>query len=204
VHFGSPNLHPTCALLVWLATVLGVQFVGYVGMAVLSGVALLLVPQAATRWLVYVRRAKWLLLTLWLILAYNTPGEAWLDRTWLPTHEGIAEANLQAVRLVVMLLWLSWLFVRLGRDGLVGGLWGLLKPFRWVGLEVERLVVRLSLVLENLQEPPEKGAWRRVLHVDAALAHGPSALSLATVPWTGRDTLIALSCLAGLMGVLLV
>ena len=197
-------MHPTCALLVWLAAVLGVQFVGYLGMAVLCGVALLLAPQASMRWLAYVRRAKWLLLTLWLILAYNTPGEAWLDRAWLPTHEGMAEASLQAARLVVMLVWLAWLFVRLGRDGLVSGLWGLLRPLRWAGLEVERLVVRLCLVLDNLQEPPEKGAWRRMLHVEAPFARGPSALNLATLPWTGRDTLIALSCLAGLMGVLLV
>lgn len=197
-------MHPTCALLVWLAAVLGVQFVGYVGMALLAAVALLSAPQAGLRWLAYVRRAKWLLLTLWLILAYNTPGEAWLDQAWLPTYEGLAEATLQAGRLVVMLAWLAWLFVRLGRDGLVSGLWGLLRPLRRGGLDIERLVVRLCLVLENLQEQPEKGAWRRMLHVGAQFAHGPAVLSLAILPWTGRDTLIALSCLAGLMGVLLV
>ena len=75
------------------------------------------------------RRARWLLLTLWLILAYNTAGEAYADIPWAPTYEGLSEASLHAVRLIVMLGCLSWLFVRLGRDGLLAGLWGVLQSF---------------------------------------------------------------------------
>nr|WP_319004118.1 hypothetical protein [Ferribacterium limneticum] len=162
-----------------------------------------LAPASLGRWLAYVRRARWLLLTLWLILAYNTPGEAWQDWPWAPTYEGIAEASLQAARLLIMLACLAWLFVNADRDGMVGGLWYLLKPFRTLGLDIERLVVRLSLVLENLQTVPEKGAWRRMLAVDAVLAGGPEVLHLKVLPWSGRDAVVLGMAVIGLMGAVL-
>jgi energy-coupling factor transporter transmembrane protein EcfT len=187
-------------LIVWLAAVVGVQFVGYGGLALLVAGALVLAPAAGRRWLGYIRRARWLLLTLWLILAYNTPGEAWRDQAWAPTYEGIAEANLQAVRLVAMLACLAWLFVRFGRDGMVSGLWGVLQPFRRAGLDVERLVVRLSLVLDNLETMPEQGAWRRILADHALATGGPEVLHLGVVPWRAWDTLLLIAVCLGLTG----
>ncbi len=193
-------MHPSCALIVWLASVVGVQFVGYGGLALLIVGALILAPAAGRRWLGYIRRARWLLLTLWLILAYNTPGEAWRDQVWAPTYEGVAEANLQAVRLIAMLACLAWLFVRLGRDGMISGLWGLLQPFRRAGLDVERLVVRLSLVLDNLETMPEQGAWRRILADHAAAAGGPEVLHLDVVDWRASDSMLVVAAGLGLSG----
>lgn len=201
--FWEPGLHPSCVLIVWLAAVLGVQFVGYAGLALLLLGVLLLVPAALFGWLAYVRRARWLLLTLWLILAYNTPGEALQDFLWAPTYEGIAGANMQAARLVAMLACLAWLFVSLRSDGMVSGLWCLLRPFRAVGLDTERLVVRLSLVLENLHTLQEKGAWRRMLTVDASQPVGPEVLCLDVLPWSARDTQMLLVATIGLMGAVL-
>ena len=202
--FWEPGLHPSCALVVWLAAVLAAQFVGYAGLAVLCCTVTLAAPVAVGLWLGYAWRARWLLLTLWLILAYNTSGEAFLDLAWAPTHEGMAEASLHAARLLVMLAWLAWLVFRLGREGMVSALWTLLGPFRALGLDTERLVVRLSLVLENLQRPQEKGAWRRVLAVDAGWNSAePGVMSLEQLPWARRDTLIVLLVGGGLMGAIL-
>ena len=194
-------MHPSCALIVWLAAVVGVQFAGYAGLALLAVVALVLAPRSAYRWMAYVRRARWLLLTLWLILAYNAPGEAWLDKPWAPTYEGMAEAGLQAVRLLVMLLWLAWLFAAQGRDGMVSGLWGLFRPWGRFGIKADRLVVRLSLVLDNLETPQEKGSWRRMLLTGGYDTAGPASLDLLVVSWAPRDTLVVLGCIAGLVGV---
>lgn len=201
--FGSPVLHPACALIVWLAAVIGVQFVGYAGLAVLIGAALLLMPRALGRWRAYVWRARWLLLTLWLILAYNTPGEAVYDLVWAPTYEGMAEANLQAARLVTMLACLACLFLHLGHEGMIAGLWGLLQPIRALGLDIERVVVRLSLVLENLQAPPEKGAWRRMLAAQPVVAAGQETLQLSLIHWRHRDSLLVALSGLGLIGVAL-
>ncbi len=182
---------------------LGVQFGSYSAIAVLTATALVVGPRRIVRiWFGYVRRARWLLLTLWLILAYNTAGEAFMDLPWAPTEEGIAVANLQAVRLVAMLAFLACLFASLGQDGIVGGLWASLRPLRGLGLDVERLVVRLSLVLENLQTPPPKGAWKQMLHAHSGIIVGPAALHLDVPVWQVHDTLIVLIALGGLIGVI--
>lgn len=186
-------MHPSTALIAWLAAVLASQFLGYAGLGLLAVGILLALPAAAGTWLKYVRRARWLLVTLWLILAYNTPGEAWRDLVWAPTYEGVADANLQAVRLLVMLACLAWLFCRLGRDGLVSALWGLLQPLHMRGADTRALVVRLSLVLDNLQEPPEKGAWRKVLASEGDLAVGPDSLTLSLPRWRLTDSLTVLA-----------
>lgn len=193
-------MHPSCALIIWLAAVIGVQFVGYAAMLLLVAGALLLTPALLRRWWAYIRRARWLLLTLWLILAYNTPGEALHDMAWAPTFEGMAEANLQAARLVAMLACLAWLFLRLGHEGMIAGLWGLLQPVRALGLDVERVVVRLSLVLENLQEPPEKGAWKQMLAAQPLLSSSQEVLHLSLMPWLLRDTVLVVLSGLGLMG----
>jgi energy-coupling factor transporter transmembrane protein EcfT len=181
-------LHPSSALIVWLAGIVASQYLGYAGLALLAAALLLGAPGILRAWLGYVRRARWLLLTLWFILAFNTPGEAFLDQSWAPTYEGMAEANRQAVRLVIMLGLLAWLFARLGRDGLISGLWGLLQPFQRLGLDTGRVVIRLSLVLENLQIEHEKGAWKKMLAGDERFIGGPSAVRLVMPAWHLRDT----------------
>ena len=191
------ELHPSTTFIIWLAAVLSVQFLGYVGLGVL-GLAVLLSATAAVRpWLDYVRRGRWLLLMLWIILAYSTPGEAFHDFPWTPTYEGLAEANLHAVRLLLILACLAWLFNRLGRDGLLCALWGLLLPLRRLGFDIERLLVRLSLVLDNLQTPPEKGAWKRMLVSPPSFSQGPSLLRLHQPTWHVVDafTIILVSAL---------
>ena len=193
-------MHPSCALIVWLSAVLAAQRFGYVGLAALASIPLLWSPAAFRGWLGLMYRARWLLLTLWLILAYNAPGDAWLDQSWAPTYEGMAEGGLQVARLSVMLLWLAWLFVRLGREQLVSGVWGLLQPVSVLGMQVERLVVRLSLVLENLQGPQEQGGWRRILQVATHDVAGPDCMRLSAMPWRFRDTSVVVACVAGLLG----
>lgn len=185
-------MHPSTALIAWLAAVLASQFLGYAGLGLLALGILASLPAAASVWFKYVGRARWLLVTLWLILAYNTPGEAWRDLPWAPTYEGITEASLQAVRLLAMLACLAWLFRRLGRDGLVSALWGLLQPLHRRGADTRALVVRLSLVLENLQVPPEKGAWRKVLVSGGDFAAGPERMSLSLPRWHLSDSLAVL------------
>lgn len=200
--FLEPDLHPSCALLAWLVAIVASQYLGYSGLGMLLGVVLLSTPGMLRPWLSYLRRARWLLLTLWLILAYNTPGEAFRELSWAPTYEGMTEASIQAVRLVVMLGMLAWLFVRQGRDGLVAGLWGLMQPLAKAGLDIERVVVRLSLVLDNLQAEHEKGAWKKMLAGDARYVEGPDCLTLALPHWRVADTLFVMAVVAASFGVI--
>lgn len=195
-------MHPTAALILWSSAVIAVQYLAYPPLAAFA-VLLGVLPGVLRVWLGFVYRARWLLLTLWLILAYNTPGEAYADLVWAPTYEGIAEASLHAARLLVVLGCLSWLLVRLGRDGMLAGLWGALAPARACGLDSERLLVRLALVLERLQEPPEKGAWRRLLHTTPDFAAGSAVVRLEYPAWRACDAWPVLLALLLLLGVAL-
>ena len=196
-------MHPSTALIVWLVAVLASQFIGYAGLALLALGLLVSLPKAASLWLGYARRARFLILTLWLIMAYNTPGEAVYDLAWMPTYEGIAEADRHAVRLLVMLGCVAWLFGSLGRDGLVSGLWGLLQPLRRLGVDIRGAVVRLSLVLENLQAAQHKGAWRRMLEVEAVVPPGPHHVHLVLPHWRWVDSLTVGGAIAAFAWVLL-
>ncbi|UCV10803.1 hypothetical protein KI614_11520 [Dechloromonas denitrificans] len=193
-------MHPSAALIIWLAAVFAIQFVGYAGLGALLVAALLLTPQAVVQWLSYLRRARWLLVSLFLILAYNTPGEALNDLAWAPSYEGVDEAGRQATRLVVTLACLAVLFVRLERDGLICALWGVLQPLRRCGLDVDRLVVRLSLVLENLQSPGLQKDWRSMLALDAELPGGASVVSLHLPRWAFLDVLYSILAAGLLVG----
>jgi hypothetical protein len=182
-----------------LSAVLAAQFVGYGGLAIMALGVLCSHSQVAGRWLSNIYRARWLFLTLWLILSYNTPGEALMGASWAPTYEGVADANLQAARLGLMLGCLAWLSVHLGRDGLVSGLWGILQSLPAVGVDTQRLVIRLSLVLANLQTPQEKGSWRRMMAADAPMAAGPDVVHVTLPRWAHVDTLVVLAAAAALL-----
>lgn len=194
-------LHPTVVLLLWLLAILATQALTYPGLLGLALVVLLAGAAVRRGWGRAVRRARWLLLMLWLIMAYHTPGDAWNDLPWAPTYEGVREANLHALRLALMLGGLAWLREVLGHAGLVNGLWGALQPWAARGVDVGRLVVRLSLVLAYLEQPAARGAWREMLagRVQAPAASERIVLDLA--PWSGRDRLVAALALMTVAGV---
>lgn len=181
-------MHPTAVLLAWLFAVLAAQYLAYAGLSVLVLVALVAKPQARPLLVQFAKRGRWLFLSLWLILAYGKPGEAVADLAWGPTLEGMAEANLQACRLLAVLACLSWLFAHLGRDGLVSALWGALRPLASLGLDVERLVVRLSLVLDHLKQPLPAGAWKSFLLMENQPEPRKTVLHLSLPVWTRLDT----------------
>ena len=148
---------------------------------------------------------RWLLLSVWLILAYGVPGDAVFDLTWMPTHEGVAEATLHVVRLMLMLGCLAWLFSLLGKQGLLVALHTLLHPLARYGVASERLVVRLALVMQNLQAEMPKGAWRKMLDGDLVHGGGPETLRFEMTPWRSVDFLVFLgvlgmSCLLAALG----
>ena len=200
--FEESFLHPTARLALWLCAVLAAQALRIPGLLLLAATALLAAAGAGRLWLGYCRRARWLLLTLWLILAWHAPGEAWLDLAWLPTREGMAQASEQALRLLTVFACLAWIYAAGGRDGMLAGLWGLLARHRGSG--GERLVVRLALVLEHAQQPHPPGAWKAWLAAGGQVPlDAPDVLRLELPHWRWRDAGI-LAVAASLLGGLLI
>src|SRR5690242_17914051 len=109
----SPLFHPAARLLSWLIAIVALQYLAWPELSVIAFAIAMAGTGVRGRWWTLVRRARWLLLTLWLILAYGTPGEAWHDLPWAPTEAGLYESSMHAARLAIMLGALAWLFDRL-------------------------------------------------------------------------------------------
>lgn len=141
----------------------------------------------------FAKKSRWLLLMLWLVFAYGKPGEALFQLDWAPTLEGIAEANPHLFRLLLMLACLAWLFARLNREQLMAAIWGLLKPLMKLGMDVERLVVRLSLVIAHLADEGLVKDWRRMLIEENNPDERPGSIQISMPSWTFLDSLLVFS-----------
>ncbi|MDR0673455.1 MAG: hypothetical protein LBF93_07330 [Zoogloeaceae bacterium] len=181
--------HPAARILIWLMLAVFLQW-ATPPLMLLTALALFFFgARSRQHWWRLFLRTRLLLLALFLVFAYGVPGESLGGMDWLPGHAGLSEALLHVLRLVVFLGALSWLFAALSQQELVGGLWFLLQPCRYLGLPVDKSVVRLSLVLEYMENPPQKSqgqGWRQWLVFPEASAEGVS-VRLCLPPWRARD-----------------
>ena len=188
-------MHPAAALLVCLIAIVVIQFLGWAGLASAFPVALLAARRSILAWWNLLRRMRWLLLSVWLILGYGVSGDAVFDLGWMPTHQGVVEATLHVARLGLMLGCLASLFAFLGNQGLLVAMRSLLGPLVRLGLATDRLVVRLSLVMENLQVDLPKGSWRCMLDGSGEASGGPETLWIEALQWRLSDYLICVAAL---------
>ena len=180
--------HPAVPLLSWLSVVIALQFLGGAPLLCLLLLTALLGGGVRRRWWKLLRRARWLLLTLWLILAYGTPGDAWQALSWAPTEAGIYEATLHAARLVAMLGALAALFDRLPRLQLMAALWAFLRPLGALRIEAERLVVRMALVFDYLDKAPPRQSWRHLLDESKPADDGLKLVRIELPLWSAADS----------------
>ena len=161
-----------------------VAIVQSMSIAALAWAAVFFLPfcllSAHRRALRLIRRARWLLLSIVVLFALATPGQR------LPgapgdlglTVDGLLLAAEHAIRLLLLLATLAFVHERLGTAGFMVGLHWLLVPLAgWRTLR-ERIVVRLMLVLEYVENAP-LGDWRAWL---VAQMPGPDKLHLAVRP----------------------
>lgn len=144
------KLHPATQILVWCLLVAALQFLASVRLLMAGGVVLSFAfVLHRHKFLQLVRRTRWIMLSLWMIYAYSTPGQALFDGLgWgSPSREGLLDGGLQLIRLLAALAALAVLLDRLHRQQLMAGLYSLFFPLQWMGLSRERLAVRLALTL---------------------------------------------------------
>lgn len=183
--------HPAAILVVWGGFAFMLQLVSAeaaIGIAAISLLVSLMFAPHRSRSLLY--RSRWLLLSITVLFLFFTPGE------YLPgvagsagvTHEGLERAFTHLGRLIALLTSLALLHERIGTQGLLAGLYGLLG-WLWVR---ERTVVRLMLVLDEV-ERKGKTNWRSWLIPVVSEAEA-GALHLHMPPMKMLDR-----CLIGLM-----
>lgn len=209
-------LHPSIKILCVIALAAAVQLSDYRALLAMAGLLamFLLYYRAAGFWKM-LRRVRWLLLTLLLIFAFNTPGE--YIQQWpfelAPTYEGLTAGLLQSARLCIMLAGLSLLLANTNRENLIAGFFLLLYPLRYLKLSPERFAARLWLTLHyveqgDVEQAPRSGIRQGMfdqfheLNMDDDNSnHEPKQIQLIVPRLTWRDALVIV-CL-GMAGIYL-
>ncbi|MFC7421822.1 hypothetical protein ACFQNF_18335 [Iodobacter arcticus] len=93
------------------------------------------------------KRTRFLLLAIALVYGWATPGQYLWASPWSPTEEGVLWGLLQVVRLLGVLAALQLLLWRLNAAQVFSGLYALLTPLSWLGLNRQRWALRLSLTM---------------------------------------------------------
>ncbi len=162
------QFHPATQILTWCILVASIQVL-HLGILLAPAGLVLLCAFAISRhkFIQLLRRTRWIMLSLLLIYAYSTPGQALSDALGMfsPSREGLTDGALQLSRLLAALAGLAILLERLHRQQLIAGLYTLFAPLQWLGLSRERFAVRLALTLHYAEAAMlrETHSWQDAL-----------------------------------------
>ena len=163
------KFHPAAQILSWCLLVVAMQVLASGLLLAVAGLVLVCAFIVSRhKFVQLVRRTRWIMLSLLLIYAYSTPGQALSGVLGMlsPTREGLIDGALQLTRLLAALAALAILLDRLHRQQLIAGLYTLFAPLQWVGLSRERFAVRLALTLHYAEVAMlrGKGSWQDTLN----------------------------------------
>lgn len=194
------GLHPALQITLWCLLVAYMQRLELIPLCVVAGVLLLLGALLAGRKLLQLlRRTRWIMLSLLLIYAYSTPGQAMFEvlGSCSPVREGLADGAMQLLRLLAALASLAILLDRLQRQALIAGLYSLFAPLALCGLSRERCAIRLALTLHYAEvamlrsHARSHARWQDALQ-DLFLPHNeePHPIVLPAYRMGARDVLV--------------
>lgn len=187
--------HPAVLILLWACLSVAMQSLRATAL-LLAGAPLLAAAYAlsSARLLVLLRRTRWIMLSLLLIYAYATPGTAvWASLAeFSPTQEGLIDGLLQLCRLIFALAGLAILLSLLSQQQLIGGLYSLAYPLRYLGVSRERIAARLALTLHYAESAmlDTSANWRGSIEQMLLPAEiSEDSIELHTSAFTLRDGL---------------
>lgn len=187
------KLNPATLILMWLEFAVALHWLDLPMLATLSaGTAVALGATRQTGAMRMLRRARWLLLSLMLIYSFATPGDAAIPAlgTLSPTLQGLRAGGMQAWRLALLLALLALLLHACPRETLLNGIYTLLRPFRLLGVNPERIAVRLWLTLSYAEQQPKRDfrAWWQELQANNEPDHTAFGhISVERTPFTRND-----------------
>ncbi|MFT3960834.1 hypothetical protein [Propionivibrio sp.] len=167
---GKTAVHPATRLIAWLALLIAVQCLS--GAVLLA--ACLFAPLAGARVMRrggrLVWRTRWLLLSLLLVFAWGVAGEPLWSGSLAPTREGVDEALKHLGRLVLVLVSVAAFLEFMPLAELLAATHALLAPLRRLGVDADRGVVRLMLVLRYVETLPRPRDWKSLLDIPETAA----------------------------------
>lgn len=143
--------HPVSLILLWLALLVAAAARSGLLLALACLVLVILAFIGAAMHLRrLLRRSRWLLLTLFILFAWMTPGTPLALMPGM-SIEGLQLAAENVARLVLALAALALVLQALSPVELVAGMRSLLAPLALFGLPRDRIAVRLALTLEEVE-----------------------------------------------------
>lgn len=200
-------LHPAVQIYIWICFALVAQILdGYVLTLLAASVILLSFIMCAVRFLHLLRRTRWILISLFIIFAYTSPGDPIWPQwgAFSPVADGIVRGLLQLSRLLSVLAGLSILLTLLSQSQLIAGLYVMSRPFALLGLSPERIAVRLALTLRYAEGAMQdtavnwRGSLERLLEPVPVV---PEIIELHVAAFSRRDWLLLAAASAVLVGV---
>jgi energy-coupling factor transporter transmembrane protein EcfT len=183
-------MHPSARILLYLFSALAVPGLSFFALGCLVGFALVTARRRLAALASLFWRTRWLFLLLFLGNGYNLPGEPVLTTlgTYAPTWEGLAQGLNHCLRLLTILLLLDVLVLALPRGPQLAGLYGVLRPLAFLGIDAGRTAVRLDLTLQAMERPlAERGRLRELLIDSGGDAAETSQYELPIIRWRSRD-----------------
>jgi energy-coupling factor transporter transmembrane protein EcfT len=183
-------VHPTTRLILWLLSMLAIQCLnGWVLGCVFMALPLL-GQNVLKRGRRLVWRARWLLLSLFVVFAWGVAGEPLWRGVAAPTREGLDTALTQLGRLLLMLITVAAFLEDMPLPSLLAATHRMLNPMRRFGLDPDRGVVRLMLVLRYVETLARPRDWRILLEVPAV--SDSEVLEIEEYPLSWLDGLVLL------------
>ncbi len=187
---------PSAMLLAWSVVLLAMLHAAGMRVMLLSLVVVALsMLVARARCLGLLRRSRWLLLATFLAFGWMTPG---MPVAGLPgaTGDGLYLAMEQTARLAISIAMTAMLLARFDFPHLISALRGVASPLRGLGLDIDRGVLRLALVLEEFDRPRRDGGDARgwsLLDESTVTGEGIESIHVATNRWGVADACLLLA-----------
>ncbi len=148
-----------------------------------------------------VKRMRWLFISIFIIYAFDTPGEYihYFSNSYAPTFEGCRLGALQIAKLLIALASINILFATSSKEHLMLGLYLLLSPLKLLGLNIERFTARLFLTLDYVEELAVKEKFKfnftqlDALHSAHDHLHEQRVITLQSPSFNFYDKLLIIS-----------
>lgn len=190
-------MHPSASLLLWFLILVFVQSLEGSLLAAALLVSLCFGGRTLRRCGQLIWAARWLFLSLFVILAWGGAGEPAWNGFMAPSLEGLADAATRVGRLLLVLMAVAVLRERMSSADLLSGAHCLLAPLRRCRLDADRGLVRLLLVLRYMEAMPRPRDWRQLLELRADCP--VEVLELADRRFSRRDALIVILAVTSLV-----
>lgn len=202
------SLHAATKIVMWLFLAIFTQWMQPSSLLILSVFMLVfLIYFKANEFSRLIRRTRYLLISLLLIYGYATPGELIYPEAGIfsPSLEGLQLGCVQAWRLFLLLAGLALLFRTTPRSDLLSGLYILMLPLKYLGINVDKIAVRIWLTLQYADQSVQQGckkSWRDVFDTSESALIKNEELILTLDRFNFSDLVALVSVVVLVLGLL--